>query len=321
MKHERIVMKKTILVLFIIISTIKAQMQPGVNYMPHISFFDHAVNCAHNPNSNEADSLSIFNAYTGEGCYLNSLKQLGITNFVTDAHFHEQHLSSYRDKFFLNDMGFAWKHDPTAYFPRTFLPARYMNSLGHWTEKFVIQLGGSYRSTISADDNYGFGGLGSSNTEASYWVLRPFLGQPTTQITGTNMLDETFELNTYSRAALRGTHQAGYPLVWAQLPWTQFPTKCGLKIRVYFRRGITNGSPLLFTLRAKSNLAEFSGAHTFAPKRDFFHSELEPDASSGEYVFDIDTTMLGTRHLTRYDSLDIGVINIEANNNFYFQID
>ena len=88
MKHERIVMKKTILVLFIIISTIEAQMQPGVNYMPHIAFFDHAVNCAHNPNSNEADSLSIFNAYTGQGWYLNSLKELGITNLVTDAHFH-----------------------------------------------------------------------------------------------------------------------------------------------------------------------------------------------------------------------------------------
>lgn len=135
------------------------------------------------------------------------------------------------------------------------------------------------------------------------------------------MLDETFELNTYSRAAIRGTHQAGYPLVWAQLPWTQFPTKSALKIRVYFRRGITNGSPLLFTLRAKSNIADFSGVHTYAPKRDFFHNEIEPDASSGEYVIDIDTTMLGTRHLTRYDSLDIGIINIEASNNFYFQID
>ncbi|GMU89772.1 MAG: hypothetical protein AMXMBFR49_19790 [Chlorobiota bacterium] len=74
-------------------------------------------------------------------------------------------------------------------------------------------------------------------------------------------------------------------------------------------------------MRAKSNIADFSGVHTYAPKRDFFHNEIEPDASSGEYVIDVDTTMLGTRHLTRYDSLDIGVINIEANNNFYFQID
>lgn len=215
-------------------------------------------------------------------------------------------------------MGFQWKHDPTALFPRTFLPARYMNALGHWTEKFIIQLGGSYRSTISSDDNYGFGEVGNSDYDASFWVLRPFQGQPTTQLTGTNMLDQGIEPSTYTRAAIRGTHQAGYPLVWAQLPSTQFPTKCALKIRVYFRRGTTNGSPLLFTLRAKSNLADFSGAHTYAPKRDFFHSEIEPDASSIEYVFDVDTTMLGTRHLTRYDSLDIGVINIEANNHFYF---
>lgn len=97
MKYERIVMKKTILVLFIVISTVKAQMQPGVNYMPHISFFDHAVNCISNPNSAEADSLSIFNAYSAQGWYLNSLKYLGITNLVTDAHFHAQHLSGYKD--------------------------------------------------------------------------------------------------------------------------------------------------------------------------------------------------------------------------------
>lgn len=44
-------MKKAILVLFIMISIIKAQNQPGVNYMPHISFFDQAVNYLSNPNN------------------------------------------------------------------------------------------------------------------------------------------------------------------------------------------------------------------------------------------------------------------------------
>lgn len=47
-------MKKAILVLLIMISIIKAQNQPGVNYMPHISFFDFAVNYLHNPNEDLA---------------------------------------------------------------------------------------------------------------------------------------------------------------------------------------------------------------------------------------------------------------------------
>ena len=135
------------------------------------------------------------------------------------------------------------------------------------------------------------------------------------------MRDDAVSQRPYSRAAIRGTDVAGKPLVWAQLPWTQFPIKSALKIRIYFRRGITNGSPLLFTLRARGTSAGLSGTHTYAPRRNFTKSTEQPLSSSGEFVFDVDTTLLATRHLTRYDSLDIGVINIEANNNFYFQID
>ncbi len=86
-------MKKTIIVLFILISTIKAQMQPGVNYMPHISFFDFAVNYLSNPNEDLATSADIWYANEANGWYLDALHQLGMTNLVTDAQYHQNSLN------------------------------------------------------------------------------------------------------------------------------------------------------------------------------------------------------------------------------------
>ncbi len=192
-------MKKAILVLFIMISIIKAQNQPGVNYMPHISFFDFVVNYLSNPN-NLATQAEIWEMNEANGWYFGLLRNLGITNLVTDAQFHQNALDSYPKDFFLNDMGFAWKHDLSAIPPRIFLPAKYMNTFGHWREKFVIQIGGSPRSTISYLDNYGFGAVTNLAPDASYWVLRPFQGQPTTELTGHDIHDQgVYHLYTHEQ--------------------------------------------------------------------------------------------------------------------------
>ncbi len=312
-------MKKAILVLFIMISIIKAQNQPGVNYMPHISFFDQAVNYLSNPN-NLATQTEIWDSSEAHGWYLDLLHNLGITNLVTDAQFHQNALDSYPKNFFLNDMGFAWKHDLSAIPPRSFLPAKYMNAFGHWREKFVLQLGGTYRSTISYGDNYGFGAVTNINPDASYWVLRPFQGQPTTELTGIDTVDGFTFPETFSRIAFRGRHTAGKPIVWAQLPSSQFPLNTSLKIRVYFRRSMTQGNVDLFTLRARGISPTASGAHTYAPRRDFFKTEVQSNTPLSEFVYVVNTQMLDSRHLTKYDSLDIGIIDIAKDNHFYFQL-
>lgn len=78
-------MRRFLLVLIIMISIIKAQNQPGVNYMPHISFFDFAVNYLHNPNEDLATQAEIWQTNEDNGWYLGLLHNLGITNLVTDA--------------------------------------------------------------------------------------------------------------------------------------------------------------------------------------------------------------------------------------------
>jgi hypothetical protein len=76
-------------------------------------------------------------------------------------------------------MGFAWKHDPGLNPPLNFLPARFMNSLGHKEGSYVIELGSDFQvSTISLDDNFGFGETETQANTASYWVLKPGVGQP-----------------------------------------------------------------------------------------------------------------------------------------------
>ncbi len=84
---------------------------------------------------------------------------------------------------------------------------------------------------------------------------------------------------------------------------------------------MTSGNVDLFTLRARGISTSASGAHTYAPRRDFFKTEVQSNTPLSEFVYVVNTQMLGSRHLTKYDSLDIGIINIAKDNHFYFQID
>ena len=103
---------------------------PGRDYFPHIGFFDFVVNALHHPEDGTTSSLLI-SEYNSKGWYLDSLKDLGLTNFVTDGQYHLDNLQSLRDSFFLNDMGFQWKNKTWANPPVIFTPAEYLNSLGH----------------------------------------------------------------------------------------------------------------------------------------------------------------------------------------------
>ncbi len=115
-------MKKLLFILLLINGITFSQMKPGIDYMPHIGFFDFVVNYLSNPNDHLANQPAIFIRYNSDNWYFDSLISLGLTNLVTDAQYH-QNLNHTLDNFYLNDMGFAWKHDPSLNPPLNFLPA------------------------------------------------------------------------------------------------------------------------------------------------------------------------------------------------------
>lgn len=135
--------------------------------MPQIAFFDFVVNYLHNPNRTILQT-AIFDTYYKENWYFDKLKELGLTNLVSDGQYHRTTLLHPDDDFYINDMGFAWKHDP----PLIFLPSRYMNALGHKDPEYVIELGGDTVQTISEADNFGFAKPITQQNNSSYWVMK-----------------------------------------------------------------------------------------------------------------------------------------------------
>lgn len=112
-------MKKLLFLLVLINAFTFSQRKPGIDYMPQIGFFDFVVNYLSNPNDHLATQQAIYSRYSADNWYFDSLKSLGLTNLVTDAQFH-QNLDHILDSFYLNDMGFAWKHDLSLNPPRYF---------------------------------------------------------------------------------------------------------------------------------------------------------------------------------------------------------
>lgn len=227
-------MKKLLFLLVFINGLTFSQMKPGIDYMPQIAFFDFVVNYLHNPNGHLApDPEAIWRQYSHDHWYFDSLKSLGLTNLVTDGQFHRDILKHPRDSFYINDMGFAWKHDPSLNPPLNFLPARFMNSFGHKEGSYVMELGGENVLTIGSQDNFGFAHPVAQADKSSYWVLRPEYQPTGINSTGDNGEDSQVQPHVYSRMALTQYHTPGEAIMWAQLPWTQFPLKDYIKSEYY----------------------------------------------------------------------------------------
>ncbi len=208
-------------------------MRPGIDYMPQIAFFDFVVNYLHNPNR-DVSQEKIKETHIEQNWYFDKLNELGLTNLVSDGQYHRTTLQHPDDNFYINDMGFAWKHDP----PLTFLPSRYMNSLGHKEFEYVMELGGDTVETISVDDNFGFTEPLTQSDKSSYWVMKQATKPPGLQVTGANGFDPVISPQVKVRMAqIASGHIPGRAIMWAQLPWTQFPIDDVIKIRILLRRG------------------------------------------------------------------------------------
>jgi hypothetical protein len=72
-------MKKLLFLLVLVNGFIFSQMKPGIDYMPHIGFFDFVVNYLSNPNSHLApNSEKIWRQYSRDDWYFDSPNHLGL---------------------------------------------------------------------------------------------------------------------------------------------------------------------------------------------------------------------------------------------------
>jgi hypothetical protein len=220
-------------------------------------------------------------------------------------------------------MGFAWKHDPGLNPPLNFLPARFMNSLGHREGSYVIELGSNFNvSSISPEDNFGFGETGNDANTTSYWVLNPGVGQPLgIGSTGIDTLDTQVNPPVYSRMALAQYHTPGEAIMWAQLPWTQFPLKDSLKIRIRLRRGqAPSNSVTLFTINATSIQGEPRPGYNIEERREHRNLKVEPETTPTMFVQEVTANNLNNGYLTAYDWFESNPIVIDKGKNFEFNI-
>jgi len=134
-------MKRLFFLLVVVNGFTFSQLRPGIDYMPQIAFFDFVVNYLSNPNRT-VDPGQIKKSHDDQNWYFDKLKELGLTNLVSDAQYHRNTLQHPLDSFYINDMGFEWKHDLSLNPPRYFLPARSMKSFGHRIGNYLLELGG-----------------------------------------------------------------------------------------------------------------------------------------------------------------------------------
>lgn len=240
--------------------------RPGIDYFPHTGFFDFVVNALSHP-WDGTTSTSLISEYNSKGWYLDSLKDLGLTNIVTDGQYHLDNLQSLRHSFFLNDMGFQWKNKTWANPPVIFTPAEYLNSLGHDVKDYPLEFGGDIAGSINKLNNFGFTTAGGSGT--CYWGMQPNY-QPPLDATGAN-IDETINTTLHSsRYSKVNSHDRGV-MLWGVLPWTQLADpSLWYKMRIYLRmEDVPTNEEEIFTI----NISNWTG-NTDDPqlelRRDYF---------------------------------------------------
>ena len=190
-----------------------AQNRPGVDYFPQIGFFDFMVQYLHPPHG---DAASIETSVISNNYYHPKLKELGITDIVTDwAEYKNVRPSSDpATDFFIHDMGFEWRDNGI----RAFTPAGFLKSFGHKRDIYTLRFGGTPVDNLSFEKNFGFSYLDGQD-RSSYWCMTTDT-KPIPNIipeTGDSVRDGA---NWVRRA--RVSNDDNGLLLWGRLPWLQF---------------------------------------------------------------------------------------------------
>ncbi len=239
------------------------------------------VNALSHPRGGNSNDL-ILN-YQGKGWYFDKLRELGLTNLVTDGMYNLS-ITDSNNTFLLNDMGFAWKHDPSLLVPRYFKPAEFMRALGHVHSKYPLEFGGTVAPTIAPDRNFGFTVAASDAT--CYWGMRSEYKPVDMKPTGDNTTDNTISGRHDSRLSLYGTDDEGV-MLWGMIPWTQMADpRLRYKMRILLRIADND------TTYEKDGIGVFTGPlgtnlpppTQIEPRRNFFTEPEEiPIESVGMY--------------------------------------
>ncbi|MBK7866396.1 MAG: hypothetical protein IPJ75_05070 [Ignavibacteriales bacterium] len=239
------------------------------------------VNALSHPRGGNSNDL-ILN-YQAKGWYFDKLQELGLTNLVTDGMYNLS-INDSNNTFLLNDMGFAWKHDPSLLVPRYFKPAEFMRALGHVDSKYPLEFGGSIAPTIASGENFGFTLAGSNGT--CYWGMRSEYKPVDMKPTGDNITDNTSSGQHDSRLGEFGTDDEGV-MLWGMIPWTQLADpRLKYKMRIYLRIADND------TTYEKDGIGVFTGPlgtnlpppTQIEPRRNFFTEPEElPIESVGMY--------------------------------------
>jgi len=122
-------------------------------------------------------------------------------------------------------------------------------------------------------------------------------------------------------ARIASGHLRDKAIMWAQLPWTQFPIDDVIKIRIRLRRGqAPSGGSCIFTLNTTSIVGQPRPIYNVEPRRDLLHSEVEPDSPPTSFVQEVTADDLGNDCITEYKWFESNSIQIGENSNFDFNI-
>ncbi|KAB2940362.1 MAG: hypothetical protein F9K14_19405, partial [Candidatus Methanoperedens sp.] len=275
-------MKKLIIVCILFSGIFLGQNRPrpGIDYMMHTGFFDFVINALHHPRGGNSNDL--ISNYTNKGWYFDKLRELGLTNLVTDGMYNLSIQNNSNNIFLLNDMGFAWKHDPGFDTALHFKPAEFMRALGHVDDSYPLEFGGTTAPTIAPDKNFGFTVAGSDAT--CYWGMRDEYKPAYLETTGQDINDNTASGTHRSRRSQYGTHDEGV-MLWGMIPWTQLADpRLKYKMRIYLRIADNDTSKEMdgIGVYAGPFSASLQDQPQIERRRDFFtEPELIPVESMG----------------------------------------
>ncbi len=209
-------MKQIKYILFFVLFSfcVSAQNRPGIDYFPHIGFFDFIVNYKSPPNG-ISTAVKIKEETEKNEYYFDELLELGMTNFISDGQVHADSLAI-SSPFRINDMGFSWMAET-----HNFNPSIYMNAMGHDKLKYPLEFGGTPVGNIEPiAANYGFVRPGENRT--NYWSMTPGDLPLNIDSTGFNGSEQIGLTTIHFRGVRTATNEPG-AMVWGKLPPVQFP--------------------------------------------------------------------------------------------------
>ena len=307
-------MKQTKFFLFLILFSfcVLAQSRPGVDYFPHIGFFDFVVNYKSPPNG-ESSQFDIINVTKNNGYYFNQLLLLGMTNFISDGQEHANNLGV-PSPFRINDMGFSWKAETD-----NFNPSIYMNAMGHDKEAYPLEFGGTPLGYIDpVQCNYGF--VIPNQNRTNFWSMTPADLPEDVSATGFDDDEEIGNATINYRGVRTASSIPGGAIAWGKLPPEQFSfanLNHIMKIRI---RKLNTGGDNEEAIRIIISSTPINESNSNKFYSNVYKNGFSPDVNLAP--LGLDQVVLGSniQWVNDYGWFETSLFTLEKNKQLYFAI-